>query len=191
MAKKKIETNSFGMVAEFHHLANHPVADGGDAKLPSLQIVRFREHFKLEEIIEGLQALSHKDSLTANRTIDLLRQAQAKWNELQEVDLDADLIGYADSLGDLRYVTDGAAHCYNMNFNEVFQEVHVKNLTRFPANKVELEATLQKAEREGVEVTYEQIDEHAYVVKRADNGKVFKNAMFLLPDLGPIIGVKQ
>jgi len=189
---KKINKDSFSMVSEFHSLAQHPVHTDGAAETPDIKVVRFREHFKLEEIIEGLEALTSRDSLTAQRTIALLKQAQSKWNELQPSDLDVDLIEYADSLADLKYVTDGAAHCYNMDFNKVFSEVHVKNLTRFPANEEELKATLEKAEKEGVEVVYVfNEDYNRYVVKRTDNDKVYKNAMFLLPDLGPIIGVSK
>jgi predicted HAD superfamily Cof-like phosphohydrolase len=195
MKKKKVSLvcNSFAMVAEFHRLAGHPITDTEDAVAvtPGIKVVRFREHFKLEEIIEGLEALSHKDSLTAQRTIELLKRAQAKWNEMQPNDLDVDMVEYADSLGDLKYITDGAAHCYNIDLNKVVEEVHVKNLTRFPANETELQATLEKAKREGLDVYHENAEGGRFVVKRVDNNKVYKNAMFLLPELAPILGIKR
>lgn len=194
MSKKKSNTrtnvNAFAMVAEFHTLANHPVLDEGPAEMPPLKVVRFREHFKLEEIIEGLEALTAKDSLTAKRTIEFLKQAQAKWNELQEDDLDPDLVEYADSLGDLKYITEGAAHCYNIDLNRVVEEVHLKNLTRFPANEEELQATLKKAVSEGIPVYSKfNLDNERFVVKRIDNDKVYKSAMHLLPELAPILGL--
>jgi len=188
MARSKAD--SFNMVNEFHTLADQPVAGKGAAQIPDLRAVRFREHFKIEELIEGLEALTAKGSVTAQRTIDLLRQAQSKWMELQESDLDVDLVEYADSLGDLRYVTDGAAHYYNIDMNKVMPAIHTGNMTRFPRNEEELAATLQKAEEMGVEVDHHLSEEHGvYVVTRRDTGKVFKNAMHTLPDLTPILGV--
>lgn len=184
-----MKDDSFKQVEEFHKLANHKTFDGGRAHLPDIKVVRFREDFKIEELIEGIEALGKADNLAIERVVYLLKEAQRFWKRINLEDLDPDLVKYADSLADVKYVTDGAAHAYNMDMNKIFEEVHVKNLTRFPANEEELQATLKKAVSESIAVYSEFNTEYSrHVVKRLDNDKVFKNAMFELPDLGPIIG---
>lgn len=181
----------FEKVEEFHELGGQAVFSP-DATLarPDIKSVRFREDFKIEEFIEGIEALTRSDSLTAKRAIELLRQAKAKLNELQEHDLDINYVEYADSLADLIYITFGTGHYYNMNMTAIFDEVHDKNLTRFPATKEELALTLEKAKAEGVEVTHFFNEKYQrYAVIRVDSGKVYKSACHTLPDLKPILNL--
>ena len=178
-------------VAQFHKLANHLTLKEGKAVIPKIKIVRFREHFKLEEIIEGIEALSHKDSLVAKDTINYMKQAQATWNKVEERDLDVDLVEYADSLADLIFITFGAAHCFNMDMDTIFDEVHAKTLTRFPSTEEELHDTLLKAVEEDVEVYWDLHENGRYVVNRVDNGKVYKSAHFVLPELAELLGLKD
>lgn len=185
-SKKVISPTHTDMVEQFHILAGQPVNQV--LIEPDIRAVRFREHFKIEELIEGLEALSKKDSICAQRTIELLKQAQAKWNEMQPEDLDIDHEAYADSLGDLDYVIQGSALYYGIPHEACFVEIHDKNLTRFPATEEELKATLAKAEKEGVEVTYHFNEEYErWAVIRKDNGKLYKSAMHTPPDLAKVL----
>jgi len=179
---------NFDDVGVFHKLAGHPVNNSRNAEMPPLKTVRFREDFKIEELAEGIEALGDSESIRIQETLYYLKKAKACWNRIEESDLDPDLVKYADSVGDLIYVSHGAAHCYNFNASDVFDEVHYKNMTRFPENMDEVELTITKAESEGVSVGVNEIrDSNRYVVKRIDNDKVYKSAMHLLPDLHPIL----
>jgi len=179
---------NFDDVGVFHKLAGHPVSNSGNAVMPPLKTVRFREDFKIEELAEGIEALGNSESILIQETLYYLQKAKASWNRIEESDLDPDLVKYADSVGDLIYVSHGAAHCYNFDSSAVFNEVHEKNMTRFPESMDEVESTLLKAESEGINVEVNEVPNSSrFVVKRTDNDKVYKSAMHLLPDLSPIL----
>lgn len=189
MPKKKL-IGTTEAVTTFHVMAGQPVRQ--EPVVPDIKAVRFREHFMLEEVIEGLEALCHKDSLTMQRTVALLKQAQEKWNELQAEDLDVDFEEYADSLTDRMYVTEGTGLYFGIPMPESFHECHEKNMTRFPATQEELDATLAKADAEGVEVEYLWNEDYQrFAVLRKDNGKLYKSANYVKPDFAPILGLAK
>lgn len=61
-----------------------------------------------------------------------LRQAilDEEVEELREAVAEADVVGIADALADLVYVICGTAHCYGIDLDAVFQEVHRSNMTK-------------------------------------------------------------
>ena len=185
-AKMAINTDAAGMVAVFHDMAGQPV--NKTLTVPDVKAIRFRNHFAIEELIEGVEAMTHADSLCAQRTIELLKQAQAKINELQPEDIDVDFSELTDSLNDQLYVVHGTAHYFGIPMNTTFIETHEKNMTRFPATEEELALTLKKAEEEGVEVTAAFNEGYQrWAVIRKDNGKLYKSACHVTPDYSALL----
>ena len=63
---------------------------------------------------------------TRKLRIDLIKE---ELEELIEANEKNDLVGIADALTDLLYVVYGAGHCYNMDLDACFDEVHRNNMT--------------------------------------------------------------
>lgn len=184
--KPEIDTDAAAMVAVFHTMAGQPV--NTTLTVPDVKAIRFRNHFAIEELIEGVEAMTRADSVCAQRIIELLKQAQAKINELQPEDIDVDFDELTDSLNDQLYVVHGTAHYFGIPMNTTFIETHEKNMTRFPATKAELELTLEKAEKEGVEVfVLFNEDYQRWAVIRKDNGKQYKSACHVKPDYSALL----
>lgn len=178
--------NKAEAVAQFHELAGQPVQT--ELTLPDIKAIRFRQHFLLEEVIEGFEALCDPKRPTTGLILQALRNAQIRTNELTEQDIALDAEAFFDSLLDIEYVIQGTGHYYGLPMEKGFEEVHEKNLTRFPANDADLTDTLNKAKQEGVEVTYHLNKRHnRWAVVRADNGKLYKNANHVKPDLLSLI----
>lgn len=78
----------------------------GTPTLPSLKVQTLRAHLIAEEAKETVEAIA-----------------------------DGDLIGIADGLADLLYVTLGAALAYGIPINDVFNEVHRSNMTKLGAKR--------------------------------------------------------
>lgn len=59
--------------------------------------------------------------------VELIRE---ELDELIEAMADRDVVGIADALADILYVTYGAAHVYGIPIDKVFAEVHRSNMTK-------------------------------------------------------------
>ena len=178
--------NQLEAVTTFHKMASQPV--NYSPTLPDIKAIRFRQHFLLEELIEGFAALCHADSPVAATIIENLHDVQKLCNELAEQDIDCDPVEFLDSLNDMQYVISGTALYYGLPIEEGFAEVHNKNMTRFPKDYIELKATLKKAKDMGISVKYNFNPEYKrFAVIRLDNGKLFKNAHHQPPDLASVI----
>jgi predicted HAD superfamily Cof-like phosphohydrolase len=81
-------------------------------------------------------------------------------DELKEAMAEGDVVGTADALADLLYVTYGAALAFGMDADALFAEVHRSNMTK--------------------------LDEDGKPVRRAD-GKILKGPNFEEPDLRKIL----
>lgn len=173
-------------VTTFHEMASQPV--NHEPTLPDIKAIRFRQHFLLEELMEGFAALCHENSPVAVTILENLHDAQKLCNELTEQDIDYDPVEFLDSLNDMQYVISGTALYYGLPIEEGFAEVHNKNMTRFPKDAKELEATLKKAKDMDIPVKFSfNTDYGRFAVIRLDNGKLFKNAHHQPPDLAYII----
>lgn len=56
--------------------------------------------------------------------------------ELRKAVVIEDLAGVADALGDLLYVIHGAALCFGIDMEPVFDEIHRSNMTKLEGGKV-------------------------------------------------------
>lgn len=84
--------------------------------------------------------------------------------ELRRAVSEADVIGIADALADIVYVICGTAHCYGIDLDAAFAEVHRSNMT--------------KLDREGLPI------------HRSD-GKVLKGSRYEPPDLKRALGLSS
>lgn len=173
-------------VATFHDMAGQPV--NIEPTLPDLKAIRFRQHFLLEEVIEGFEALLDQDSESLNRIVMLLKQTQEHTNNIEANEINLNTNDFLDHLVDIEYVLHGTAHYYGLPLEKAFDEVHSKNMTRFPATQEDLKATLKKAELENVAVTFlYNVKHQRWAVIRDDNGKLYKNANFVEPDFSQLL----
>lgn len=91
--------------------------------------------------------LSHPDEHTVPDGVDIqlrmnLIEEEAK--EFREASEAGDLIGVADAIADLLYVTYGAAVTWGIQIDPVFDEVHRSNMT-----KVWPDGTIHRREEDG------------------------------------------
>lgn len=173
-------------VATFHDMAGQPV--NIEPTLPDMKAIRFRQHFLLEEVIEGFEALLKEDSRSLDLIVKSLKEAQHHTYRIQESEIQLNTNDFLDHLVDIEYVLHGTAHYYGLPLEKAFDEVHSKNMTRFPATQEDLKATLKKAELENVAVTYHyNIKHQRWAVIRDDNGKLYKNANFIEPDFSQLL----
>lgn len=173
-------------VATFHDMAGQPV--NIEPTLPDMKAIRFRQHFLLEEVIEGFEALLKEDSVSLSNIVKSLKEAQHHTYRIQGSEIQLNTDDFLDHLVDIEYVLHGTAHYYGLPLEKAFDEVHSKNMTRFPVTDEDLKATLLKAEKEGVAVTTHFNNYHQrWAVVRDDNGKLYKNANFIEPDFSQLL----
>lgn len=96
---------------------------------------------------------------TRNLRLDLIAE---ECGELIKALADDDLVGVADALTDLLYVTYGMGLCYGIDLDACFQEVHASNMTK--------------------------LGEDGKPVYRED-GKVIKGPNYKAPDLKKVLEV--
>lgn len=123
---------AFQLVAEFHRSFGLPVRT-----LPSASITRAEADLR--------QAILDEE-------VEELRAAVAE----------GDVVGIADALADLVYVICGTAHCYGIDLDAAFEEVHRSNMTK--------------------------LDRDGKPIYRAD-GKVLKGPGYEPPDLRQALGL--
>lgn len=95
-----------------------------------------------------------------------LRQAilDEEVEELRRAVTEADVVGIADALADIVYVVCGTAHCYGIDLDAAFEEVHRSNMTK--------------------------LDPEGQPIYRYD-GKVLKGPQYEPPDLARALGLQS
>jgi len=114
-------------VREFHETFGHPAPNS--LAIPELDTIRLRFKLILEEFIELIEANS-SGTPQMELIIDLLDTIDDEFNYITDKDLDVDLIEVADALGDIKYVTDGAALVYGIPLDIVSTEIHASNMSK-------------------------------------------------------------
>jgi len=99
------------------------------------------------------------DRAVAELRISLIEE---ELDELREAVADNDLVGIADALTDILYVTYGAGLAYGIDLDECFLEVHESNMSK--------------------------LGEDGKPIYRED-GKVLKGQNYFEPDLGAVLDV--
>ena len=118
------------MVAEFHAAFDLPAAHEPTTSIPA-DLRQLRVDLLVEEVREFADASAAKD-----------------------------IVGIADALADILYVTYGAALTYGIDLDAVVREVHRSNMSK--------------------------LDEHGRPIRRED-GKVLKSALYSKPDVVTVL----
>lgn len=111
--------NSYERVREFHETFGHPVAD--EPSVPNDGRVTLRLALILEEAMELADAMGFYAEEVKESVGVMLDRGPL---------VDVNLIDVADALGDLEYVTNGAALEMGIPLPEVVAEVHRSNMTK-------------------------------------------------------------
>jgi len=114
-------------VREFHETFGHPAPNS--LAIPELNTIKLRFKLILEEYIEFIEANS-SGTPEMELIIDLLDTVDGHIDYLTDKDLDVDLTEVADALGDIKYVTDGAALVYGIPLDDVSTEIHASNMSK-------------------------------------------------------------
>jgi len=113
------ERNSFERVREFHKKFGHPVADKPTVIEDDRTALRLALIF--EEALELADAMGFFTGEAAETIERMLSHGPV---------VDANLVATADALGDLEYVTNGAALEMGINLPKVVREIHRSNMTK-------------------------------------------------------------
>jgi predicted HAD superfamily Cof-like phosphohydrolase len=95
--------------------------------------MRFRSRFFLEEISELILALGarHEQNKHLSRAVELIEAAREQITQAKDYEFsDVDLVEVADALGDIDYITAGAALTFGIPLPEITAEIHRSNLTK-------------------------------------------------------------
>src|SRR5210317_378684 len=86
----------------------------------------------VEQFMETFgQEVKTKPEFPNNDTIALrLELIEEEVGELREAIGDADMVGIADALTDILYVTYGAGHAFGINLDKCFEEVQASNMSK-------------------------------------------------------------
>lgn len=95
----------------------------------------------------------------AKLRIDLIKE---EFDEFQDAICDNDIIEIADAIGDILYVTYGAALVYGINADDVLEEIHRSNMTKLDADGKPI---------------------------RREDGKILKGPNFQEPDIAGALGI--
>lgn len=111
--------NSYERVREFHEKFGHPVA--AEPSIPADDRTTLRLSLILEEALELAEAMGFRIDKVQACVQSMLADGPVG---------EGDLVGIADALGDLEYVTNGAALEHGIPLPEIVAEVHRSNMTK-------------------------------------------------------------
>lgn len=128
-------SNSYELVKEFHQTFGHPVESA--PLTPDVKVMKFRTRFIMEETIELIQALGagRSGNQHLNHAVELMEKARDQMLAANDYEFNnVDLVEVADALGDLDYITNGAALVFGIPLPEVTAEIHRSNMTKLGAD---------------------------------------------------------
>lgn len=115
-------------VEEFHIVGGAPVLKS--PQVPSDDRVRLRARILAEEFFETLSALFSGDS-----SLDLSSAKEITNTVIDNGVVDVDLVEFADGLGDLDYVSEGARLEFGIDGQPIADEIHRSNMAKFGPDK--------------------------------------------------------
>jgi predicted HAD superfamily Cof-like phosphohydrolase len=108
----------YEMVREFHEAFKHPIGSEPLANIKDEDLMAARIEFMREELEEYVKAATGKEALI------LIEQP------VQQGHGSPNVIEMADALADLVYFAYGAAVCFGIDLDVVFEEVHNSNMRK-------------------------------------------------------------
>ena len=130
MAKAPSERSNFHRVGEFHRCFSLPVESR--PVVPDDRTVRLRLALLLEEFHELAEATCQSPNAAQQAFLNTLEAAREQLEGLSHFDVD--LVGVADALTDINYVTYGAGHTFGIDLNATCEEVHRSNMSKLGAD---------------------------------------------------------
>lgn len=131
MTKAKTKRTSFERVREFHEVFRHPVETS--PVTPDVKGIKLRINLILEEAGELINAIggSQPGNQRLQRAADHLVRAMHQVDEAPTYEFrHLDIVGVADALGDIDYVTQGAGHAFGIDMDKLGEEIHRSNMTK-------------------------------------------------------------
>lgn len=113
-------------VAAFHLASNMPIAE--KPTIPPEDRVRLRGALVAEECFEFLESLFEPEAFELLKAIVAHRIATAP--------VKVDMVGVADSLGDIDYVVEGTRLEFGIDGDPVAAEIQRSNMAKFPDGRV-------------------------------------------------------
>ncbi|HEX5624755.1 MAG TPA: nucleoside triphosphate pyrophosphohydrolase family protein [Saprospiraceae bacterium] len=158
MSKKFKEAEALNGVGDFHRLFDLPILN--EPQIPSLERCKLRIALLEEELQELKEAIAN--------------------NDLQEA---------ADAFCDLQYVLSGAIHEFGLGdrFHEMFEEVQRSNMSKACQTIEEATLTQEKYFVEKQTASEIRPKENAFLVYRAEDGKVLKSINYSPADLSKFL----
>ena len=114
---------------------------------------------------------------------------QEELNELKEAFEKGDLVEYADALGDLQYVLDGAFIDAGLHTKkaEIMEEIHVSNMSKVCESHEEAYDTMEHYQKKGLITHINDLNNGHYTIVRASDHKAMKSINYSKPNLYPIV----
>ncbi len=127
------------------------------------------------------------DADRAKLRIDLI---QEELNELKQAFEEQDIVGVADAISDILYVTYGTAlECGLTNcLQKCFDEVHSSNMSKFCNSLEEAEDTVKAYKDKGEEVYYKEVEDKWVIYDKTTN-KVKKSINYSAPRLWKVLAI--
>lgn len=121
---KDLGSPAANAVRDFHIAFDHPYHER--LHVPSFATRVLRVKLLLEEVVELAQASGVKVIATLEAPNGVYEHYDSNTANKDRVDL----VQAADALGDIEYVLHGAAHCWGIPLQTVFDEVHRSNMAK-------------------------------------------------------------
>jgi predicted HAD superfamily Cof-like phosphohydrolase len=165
-------------VTEFHSTFGHPIGD--TPQVPEEKVMDLRVSLifeENEELSEAAGNIGHFRRLCAKALgfdVDDVKLMKSLGINLEEKG-EPNLVGIADALADIDYVTNGAVIVTGLAdvFPKMQEEVHSSNMSKACATKKEANAAIAHYAELGENITTKKIGSKYVLFK--ENGKVAKN----------------
>ncbi len=187
--------DTVSMVAEFEAACKATLYPLGT--VPPVEKLKLRLSLELEELYEKAEAMGLEGTfcrMLFDKSTILEETEDGLVTEYKGKDTNIyDPVALLDACCDQRYVQDGTVLTCGLQeaFYEGFAEVQRSNLSKFPQQVEEAEATVASYKSRGVDAIWsvnEEVDANFnLVVRRKADGKILKANGYMPADLAPII----
>ncbi len=145
---------------------------------PYLQkVMEFNSVFGVPEL--------HAPGIPSKEAIDLkIRLIQEELDELKIAAESNDIVGVADALADIQYVTSGAITGFGLqnSFDDIFNEVHSSNMSKICKDEIDANNTVKYWTDMG-QPSYKIFERNSWFVKRTADNKIMKSVSYRAADI--------
>lgn len=148
---------------------------------------------QIEQVKEFMTVMGQEVKTEIEMPTDSIAQLRVRLlreevEELQEAIDKGDMVGVLDAFTDIRYVLEGAILAFGMQniVEEAFDRVHASNMLKVCANEQVARDTVNKYNKEGIDVVVSAVGDY-FVVKRKSDNKVLKSVEWVEQDLASLL----